>query len=74
MSLENGIAPILLPICHCEPRIIGAWQSRCGDTSAPILDGLPAQERVGHVIDDIPDIGGLACAGIGNCGYGPRCS
>jgi hypothetical protein len=41
---------------------------------APILDRLPAQEGVGHSIDDIPDIGGVTCARTAHCDYVPRCS
>ncbi len=40
----------------------------------PVLDRLPAQKRIGHSIDDIPDIGRVAHASIGDCGYVPACT
>jgi hypothetical protein len=59
--------------CHCESRLVGAWQSRCEKRDASVLDRLPAQEGIGHIINDIPDISGVACARIGDCDYVPAC-
>jgi len=40
---------------------------------APILNRLPTQEGIGHVVNDIPDVGSVAHAGIGDCDYVPAC-
>jgi hypothetical protein len=41
-----------------------------GKRVAPILNGLPAQERVGYSIDDIPDVGRVGLV-QSDCGYIP---
>jgi hypothetical protein len=40
----------------------------------PILNGLPAQERIGRVINDVPDIGGVALAKTADPDYVPACA
>jgi hypothetical protein len=32
---------------------------------------LPAQEGISCIVDDIPDVGGITQARIGDCGYVP---
>ena len=34
--------------------------------------GLPTQEGIGLVVNDIPDVGRVACARVGDCDYVPR--
>ena len=41
---------------------------------ALILNRLPAQEWIGHVINDIPDVGRVARARIRDRSYVPACA
>jgi hypothetical protein len=43
-------------------------------TAAALGNGLPAQERISLTSNDIPDVRGIARAGIGNCNYVPACT
>jgi hypothetical protein len=36
-----------------------------------LLYRLPAQEGIGHVVNDIPDICRISCVGISDCDYIP---
>jgi len=40
---------------------------------APILDRLPAQEGIGLIINDVPNVERLACTRVGDCDYIPAC-
>ena len=41
--------------------------------AAPFLQ-LPTQERTGHVVNDIPDVGRVSAVRIDNFDYIPHCS
>jgi hypothetical protein len=58
-------------LCHCEPRFIGAKQY-WWKIKLPLFYELPAQEGIGHVVNDIPDVGGVSLV-PSDCDYVPPC-
>jgi len=53
-------------VYHSADLIVG--------TAAALGNGLPAQEGVGLPVNDIPGVGSIARARIGDCDYIPACT
>jgi len=56
------------PVCAGDSQVIPINKRR-----RISLHRLPTQKRIGHSIDDIPDMGRVARAEIGDCHYLPAC-
>jgi hypothetical protein len=68
---ENGI-PIIF--CSAKPKGRGGEDPRPYVSVLVVLNGLPAQEGVGRIVNDIPNVACVAVVGIADTDYIPRCA
>ena len=77
--LRRRVNPVATTSTHqAEINSATTFMRRVGDKPHPYVwvlltlnHGLPAQEGIGHIVNDIPDVACVARAGIGNCDYVP---